>query len=1341
VGGRPLLGRLIAGSLRFRKGAAASLLVGLMAIQVGLAGGLCAIRGTRVAVQQNLLEHSRGAFDILVRPSSTVGAIEPELGLVESHYIAACPGGITMDQWRDIRSIPDVEVAAPVAALGFFSNSSDSVNVQLPSGSFHVTARFLTSDGVRSYLIQEGEAAFLLSGKANKASERYVYLSSHTVSRHSGEHGSVFAFQLPAVYCFLVAIDPASEGVLTGIDRCLTWGTYISSRPLEQVVLDQVVDERGQPKDIKASEIPVLVNTAIPVPLTVEVAVERLEVSPGQLLAIPRHPIAGKPITKAVGELARSATVLETRHWSYDLRHYLRPFQTISLNVEEDGTAQPTLDCSYQIAPASEYFITRGISYDVLSQGAELILKPLPKGVRDGQVLFHELVAQGRPYMERVAAGDDIFVLRPVGGVDFTGPIQDELARSPLGIYAPDELLLTTDAAGRPLTPPARLMPTGTPGTIHVPGAHGLTTLEAARLLKGEAPIDAVRVRVKGSGPYNAVIEQRVRRVAEEIAVNTGLRVDIVAGASPRMATLIIPGFGDVAPLGAAQCQLTSLGVMAQVRRTFEWLAALLSAAFLLVSTAFGANRARLLLEQRREEFKTLAWQGWGRLQIGGLVAGEAGVLWCLAGAGAAGVVRLVPFGEMAMPFWAGVFVFGGVVFAGAAYALATRPERRPGGRGRGRTGPPSAGRGRGDGPRGPAGGPPGSVPTARGLLRADLTYYSRQLLAVAGQLALGSGLFVFACLLWSAATGRIAVTRLGAYTASSAAPYLIMVAGASAAVAVLTCVDAVTAYLEARRDHYQVLNDGGWSWPRLCRLAIVESVLPAAAGSLTGVALAALCVRAIDVQAGFPWLAPVAVATGLPALAAATTGWWFMTMGRSARSTLRKRFALAGGAAAAAACLIIAVVALGIRGAGRPAAVAGGEGAAASLDARAAAAETYELVKRLCAAGSRPNGSDADRAEVDFLCRELERAGLAPRREAVKVPPLLVVSPGASLTIGGSERGFNFLAVDLVAIGARQGHVISDQRPMRWSTGADAQQAAGRIVLVEASDRSLVPFAGEVARIRAGGPKAVIGLELGVAPDGPLGSAELRFELVQLHGGYETEALVVDVPGVEPGPPSLWVLAGHGATSAGAGENAGAAATALVLARHMARTPPPAAVRFIWLPACSGQFLMGASEYLARNTPPAALVLDGVGGPDPLIFGRRSDIAFGRPYMESRVAGDVEQKDYVRLMPSVDWLNGVLDLGRPGTLAFDSADTPDDWMLLANRVAYRMGLDIRPSTGMGLARTVGKFCPRTAEIYREALYVTTVKDTPERLDAAALGRDAAFADALIRELVGGESR
>ncbi len=112
----------------------------------------------------------------------------------------------------------------------------------------------------------------------------------------------------------------------------------------------------------------------------------------------------------------------------------------------------------------------------------------------------------------------------------------------PLGAYDPPATELVAGPDGRALPEPVPMHPTLNPaGLIAVPPL-AMTNLEAARLLRGDAPIDAVRVRVRGLTDFGSEARRRVERVASRIA-ELGLDVDIVAGSSPQPVEVYVPAY------------------------------------------------------------------------------------------------------------------------------------------------------------------------------------------------------------------------------------------------------------------------------------------------------------------------------------------------------------------------------------------------------------------------------------------------------------------------------------------------------------------------------------------------------------------------------------------------------------------------------------------------------------------------------------------------------------------------------------------------------------------------------------------------------------------------------
>jgi hypothetical protein len=61
----------------------------------------------------------RAAYDILVRPAGTRSQQEQRTGTVQPNFLSGVYGGITMADYHQIQHLPGVQVAAPVAMVGY----------------------------------------------------------------------------------------------------------------------------------------------------------------------------------------------------------------------------------------------------------------------------------------------------------------------------------------------------------------------------------------------------------------------------------------------------------------------------------------------------------------------------------------------------------------------------------------------------------------------------------------------------------------------------------------------------------------------------------------------------------------------------------------------------------------------------------------------------------------------------------------------------------------------------------------------------------------------------------------------------------------------------------------------------------------------------------------------------------------------------------------------------------------------------------------------------------------------------------------------------------------------
>ncbi|OKI50440.1 FtsX-like permease family protein [Micromonospora sp. CB01531] len=105
--------------LRGRAGRSVALLVGVLVATTGFVVLTGATTTSRLAVTGTVERSTRAAYDILVRPKGTRTPLEAERGLVRPNYLSGLYGGITTAQYDQVQAVTGVDVAAPIAMLGY----------------------------------------------------------------------------------------------------------------------------------------------------------------------------------------------------------------------------------------------------------------------------------------------------------------------------------------------------------------------------------------------------------------------------------------------------------------------------------------------------------------------------------------------------------------------------------------------------------------------------------------------------------------------------------------------------------------------------------------------------------------------------------------------------------------------------------------------------------------------------------------------------------------------------------------------------------------------------------------------------------------------------------------------------------------------------------------------------------------------------------------------------------------------------------------------------------------------------------------------------------------------
>jgi len=113
------MGRYLRARLHHRIGRTAALLLGVLIATSSFVVLTGAARTTQLRTVGSLKHNYRSAYDILVRPKGSVTGLERRRGLVRPNYLSGIFGGISLRQYHTVERLPGVQVAAPIAMIGY----------------------------------------------------------------------------------------------------------------------------------------------------------------------------------------------------------------------------------------------------------------------------------------------------------------------------------------------------------------------------------------------------------------------------------------------------------------------------------------------------------------------------------------------------------------------------------------------------------------------------------------------------------------------------------------------------------------------------------------------------------------------------------------------------------------------------------------------------------------------------------------------------------------------------------------------------------------------------------------------------------------------------------------------------------------------------------------------------------------------------------------------------------------------------------------------------------------------------------------------------------------------
>ncbi len=849
------MSRLAWSQLRFRTVRLVALLAGMLLATTAFTVLTAASRTAQLRTVGTVSAHFVPAYDILVRPQGARSPLEAETGTVQPNFLSGLYGGISMAQYRQVSGIPGVQVAAPVAMVGYallvtpisfpipaadlarpgrqlyristtWVSQAGTSRIRQPASYLYVTPNRLRFDsqtgGVTELLpghrtatpcplipvAPPGEDPF---GTAVQSGAECWSTAGGSAQGLPGASSGVGFWADWALPVLIAAIDPAAEARLDGLSRALVSGRYLTENagdrraPGGAVTFPVLASASAGPDENALTELQLLAPPAAP-PRMNRAWVSREAAAPGRVAAV-RRTTAGQAYNDLLRAMRGPAGLPGglPGYWSTGPVSYRRA---------AGGALIPR-----PVRNPFSIWDTGGYP-DVSMDNADRQYRAIAVHSHASNVYFGPTAPIASPRL--------VGTFSPARIRSF-----DPLSRVPLGAYEA-VAAAPADAASRAALHGSDLLPNSNLGGFVSQPVNLITTLAALPALQASSrysgsvhaadPISVIRVRVAGvTGPDPESLE-RIREVAQQIVQRTHLDVDIVAGSSPSPTAIELPPGRFGQPGLALTEDWVKEGVAVAILTAVDRSSLVLFLLILIVCVLFVANSASAVIRSRRRELGILACLGWtrprlftavlGELAAIGLVAGLLGSAVALPLSAALGLHADPARAALAVPVAVTVALVAGLIPAWLAAradpvesvrppVLGVRRARQPGGI---------------------------TALAAVNVLRTP----GRAAVGAAG-LAIGITALTLLAAVTFAFRGVLVGSLLGNAVAVQVRGVDYIAVVATVALGVLAVADVIILNTRDRAAEIATIRALGWRESALSRLVISEGVLIGGAGSLAG--------------------------------------------------------------------------------------------------------------------------------------------------------------------------------------------------------------------------------------------------------------------------------------------------------------------------------------------------------------------------------------------------------------------------------------------------------------------------------------------------------------------------
>ncbi|MEN2465510.1 FtsX-like permease family protein [Ornithinibacillus sp. JPR2-1] len=808
------------------------LIIGAFIVSAGLTYLIGLSETNKGTIVDTLQQRWSASYDIVVRPEGT-RSITEEKKLLEPNYLSGLSGGISLEQYETIKTIPGIEVAAPIAMIGYASYSVNYGQVELSEpGIYRRMMKTTVNNGI---------------GEETAINNYYFPINVWDLMNKGSEYGVAAPYLdlLVNGHSLLAGIDPEQEAKLVGLDEAIIeLGTSRYFGDTDTYYFDE---GKGY------HEIPIIVNQTAYVDKMEHITFEKLDIEINEENAdavmkkvkenggenyldtlsgevVDTFSITGKEtfhsfINRMTGVDWETGEVIVLEENEEEKSEDEDPLEIIT-QVDEDVTGIVFKPSPLEYQEISSPYADRWpYTYQVVPfQNSDDAV-----GVYQNKDTFREPILIAENFLDQPRMKPNWIGFYEASNLAIS---MDPTTELPMETYRPASAEYVMDVNGNPINPPKQLKPTGDPYSFLTDPPGMLTTIEAAANILGEKPISAIRIKVAGVADLSDESQAILEQVASEIENRTGLITDITLGSSPQLALSYVPGLNGGEDIGWLQQPWVNIGssisIFKETKIGFSGVVGSVIAVAIVYVWASGIVN----LLARRKEFAVLLSIGWRPRQLSRLLFFESSIIgifvavtsWMMLGFVYISSDATISFNRF---LWTGLFGFIVYVFGSFIPMLLTRnisPYEAM------RTGEISSKSKR--------------IFQTKGINRMAFNHFigkwKRSFLSVIS-IALPTALLAVFLYITFRLRGIMYTSLLGEYVALEIGPAHYIAILVSLSIAILTTAEIMWQNVSERREEISLLQAIGWKRWSIRRLILAEGVFSGLFAALIGLSLAFL--------------------------------------------------------------------------------------------------------------------------------------------------------------------------------------------------------------------------------------------------------------------------------------------------------------------------------------------------------------------------------------------------------------------------------------------------------------------------------------------------------------------